>query len=333
MIGHQPGIPARLLDLPDQSRRWRGAEASTSDGQSTPLTAATATCTAHRTRARFGSAPPRRRTCTRTLHARAGRHLRGYRGGRPRRRVAEFRHERNLGIVSQVIVGLTAGAHPRGGRRDLVLRFPRLVGCSALLGNPPVCRTARAVLRTPLSASLTARSVGKASATSRSIKTMFVPSCARRAGLATDAALHRGELLLGRMSVNEELDLLLHKTVAHGAWQILALMIRNSIAGLGVGHHHDSAERRQPDDQKLSLAVGMINVRKRRRQQVVENGRGLSKVDTMRLETLFALSHSRSNSPYLRCSTVTIRLPNDSAQRRAPTAMFTRHAPVGCSAC
>src|SRR5688572_24058778 len=78
------------------------------------------------------------------------------------------------------------GAQPRAARDDffdLALCFARLVGCSALLGSPPVLRTARVVFKTPLSASLTASSVGKASATSGSMRTMFVPARARRAYL------------------------------------------------------------------------------------------------------------------------------------------------------
>src|SRR6266513_171624 len=73
-------------------------------------------------------------------------------------------------------------AQPRAARDgffDLALRFAR-IGWSALLGSPPVLRTALVVLSTPLSASLTACSVGNASVTSGSISTIFVPSRARR---------------------------------------------------------------------------------------------------------------------------------------------------------
>lgn len=72
---------------------------------------------------------------------------------------------------------------PRAARArfaDLWLAFrKRLVGCSALLDSPPVFRTALVVLRTPRSASLTAASVGKASATSASSTTTLVPSRTR----------------------------------------------------------------------------------------------------------------------------------------------------------
>ena len=62
-----------------------------------------------------------------------------------------------------------------------------------------------------------------------------------------------------------------------------------------MGYHQDSAERRQPDDQESSLAFGMINVRKRRRKQVVENGGGLSKVDAVSLRFSSALFGSQVN--------------------------------------
>src|SRR2546427_4792639 len=89
---------------------------------------------------------------------------------------------------------------PRDGFRDLALRFVRLVGCSALLGSPPVFLTARVVLRTPLSASFTARSVGNASATSGSISTMFVPARARRTYLPRTPPFMDAKSYSARMS-------------------------------------------------------------------------------------------------------------------------------------
>jgi hypothetical protein len=76
------------------------------------------------------------------------------------------------------------GTQPRA--REVGFRFfarPRrgLVGRSALLGSPPFPRMARVVSRTPRSASLTAASEGKASATSGSSRTRLLPSFRSRA--------------------------------------------------------------------------------------------------------------------------------------------------------
>ena len=84
-----------------------------------------------------------------------------------------FRYNESYNFCPHVQARPTTGAQPRAARerfRDFALREARLVGCSALLGSPPVLRTARVVLRTPLRASFTASSVGKASATSGSIR-------------------------------------------------------------------------------------------------------------------------------------------------------------------
>jgi len=70
------------------------------------------------------------------------------------------------------------GAWPRAAPTRLPAlprRAPRLVGCSALFGSPPLPRTALVVFRTPRSASLTASADGNAAATSGSRSTRLLP--------------------------------------------------------------------------------------------------------------------------------------------------------------
>src|SRR5439155_25958888 len=139
-------------------------------------------------------------------------------------------------------VVLAVGAQPRAardGRRDFALRFPRLVGCSALLGSPPVFRTARVVLSTPLSASLTARSVGDVSATSCSIRTMFVLCRCRRAYLPRTPPFIDAKSYSGRMSSLRIRFVFFIKSSLTPCGGSRA-DDSNSIAGLCVRHHQDS---------------------------------------------------------------------------------------------
>src|SRR3989304_4586475 len=84
----------------------------------------------------------------------------------------------------RVPVALDSGSNinvrgqPRAARSGLVLftrRRARLGGWSALFGSPPLPRTARAVLRTPRRAALTASGEGNAAATSGSKRTKLLP--------------------------------------------------------------------------------------------------------------------------------------------------------------
>jgi hypothetical protein len=56
------------------------------------------------------------------------------------------------------------------------------------------------------------------------------------------------------------------------------------------GDHEDPACRRQADDQKSPLSDGMVEVGERRRERIVEDGRGLAKVHPVRFPILVGLA-------------------------------------------
>jgi len=57
-----------------------------------------------------------------------------------------------------------------------------------------------------------------------------------------------------------------------------------------VRHDEDPAHRRHADDQEALFPDRMVDVRKRRRQRVIEDSRRFPEVDTVYLEVLFGLS-------------------------------------------
>ena len=168
-------------------------------------------------------------------------------------------------------------AQPRAARErfvDFALRRARLDGCSALLGSPPVRRTARVVLSTPRNASLTEASDGNASATSGSRSTMLLPSSRRR-----------------RQCLPRTPPFIVEKSYSgRRSWSTLSLFFievplaqsrfpsaddSNCSGDFAIGHHKKAAQYGHPDRDEPTFRDRMLVVRKRRRERVIEDRRSL----------------------------------------------------------
>src|SRR5688500_5836942 len=105
-----------------------------------------------------------------------------------------------------------AGGQPRAApaRPAFFARgVTRLVGWSASFGSPPLPRTARVVLSTPRSASLTASSEGTAAATSGSSRTKLLPLRSRVTYLPRTPPFIDAKSYSGRISSSSRLLALL----------------------------------------------------------------------------------------------------------------------------